>query len=256
MPDTTEIPLPSDTILDEMPARGLKLLGAISTNPYIRATFAQRGYSDATHELGWSLVLKASGYRRPVAEALNKPEAAAAIVELDRWDEPSFRVARAALLLMPEQRSFLFQDLEPQSGAAAVASVVTFLDRCDELETSEERMATRKADLAALERLAERGISKEERERLRKLVAVATASPDAAALPPNAPDAAAKNATKEAERREAKIALWAFCMEWSEVAKADIKRRDHLIQLGLGKRKTAKKGQKDAVTGKEEGGEA
>lgn len=249
MPESPIMSLPSDAILDDMPARGLRLLGALSSNPYIRAALAQRGYSDATHEHGWSLVLKASGYRRPVAELLAKPEAAAAMAEIDAWDEPNFRIARATLVLMPEQRDFLFQDLEAQTGAAAVASVTTFLDRCDELETSKDRKATRKADLAALDRLAERGISKAERERLRALLAVATASPDAGGLAPKSPADPAKEAARAAERREARIALWGFVTEWSEIAKTVIKRRDHLIQLGLAKRKAGKNG-KSAKNGK------
>jgi hypothetical protein len=68
-----------------------------------------------------------------------------------------------------------------------------------------------------------------------------------AELTPKAPTDAAKAAAKAAEQREAKVALWAFWTEWSEVAKADIERRDHLIHLGLAKRKAAKKG-------KDEGG--
>ncbi len=94
-------------------------------------------------------------------------------------------------------------------------------------------------------------LSKDERARLRKLLAVATASPDAADLPPKALADAAKDATKAAEQREARVALWAFCTEWSEVAKADIKRRDHLIQLGLAKRKASKKGKDEGEGGGE-----
>jgi hypothetical protein len=244
-----EITTPSDAVLNDMPARGLKLLGAISSNGHIWTALTRRGYSEATHEQGWSLVLKASGYRRPLAEVLARPEAAAAIASLDVWDEPNFRVARAALVTMPEQRDFLFQDLEAQTGAAAVASVATFLDRLDELENSKERKATRKADQAALDRLAERGIHKEERARLRQLLATATASPDAADLAPKGPADAAKDASKAAEQREAKIALWAFWTEWSEIAKTDIKRRDYLIHLGLAKRKPGKKGESNGEGG-------
>ncbi len=239
MPD---IQVPSDTVLDEISGRGLKLLGAISSSSYIRDTLARRGYTDATHELGWSLVLEAAGYRRPAVEALQKPEAAAAIAELDAWDEPNFRVARAALVLFPEQRELVFQDLGPQIGSAAVASVATFLDRLDELESGKERKATRKADQAALDRLAERGIHKEERARLRKLLAVAMGSPDPGSAAPKMAADAEKQALKAAEQRDGKVALWAFWTEWSEVAKADIKRRDHLIHLGLAKRKAGKKG--------------
>jgi hypothetical protein len=53
--------------------------------------------------------------------------------------------------------------------------------------------------------------------------------------------AVASDAAKNEEQRQAKIALWTFHAEWSEIAKADIKRRDHLIQLGLAKRKAPKK---------------
>jgi hypothetical protein len=246
-----EMMTPSDTVLDEINGRGLKLLGAISSNPHIRRALSRRGYTDATHELGWSLVLKASGYRKPAGEVLEKPEAVAAIAEVDAWDEPSFRVARAALVTHPEQRSFVFDGLEAQTGAAAVASVTTFLDRLDELENGADRKATRKADHAALAKLGERGIDKAERVRLRHLLAVATASPEASGPTPQAAAAAEKQAVLASEQREAKIALWVFWTEWSEIAKVDIRRRDHLIQMGLAKRKA---GQKDTLEG-ETGGE-
>ncbi len=50
-----------------------------------------------------------------------KLEARAVIAELDAWDESNFRVARAALLQMPEQRDFLFQELRGMCGPRAVA---------------------------------------------------------------------------------------------------------------------------------------
>ena len=130
-----------------------------------------------------------------------------------------------------------------------MASVTTFLDRLDELESSKERKATRKADQAALDKLAERGIGKDERTRLRKLLAIATGSPDVTTITPKAAAEAEKHAIKAAEQREARVALWAFWTEWSECAKADIKRRDHLIQLGLAKRKTGKKAKAEADAG-------
>jgi len=182
----------------------------------------------------------AAGFRRAASAALARPEAAAAIAELDAWDEPNFRVARAALATMPEQLAYVFDNLEPQKGVGAVASVTTFLDRADGLESSKERKATRKADQAALDKLAERGIGPDERKRLRGLLATATASPEAEALLPAGTSDSAKEAAAKAEQREAKIALWTLLSEWSEVAKADIKRRDHLIQLGIAKRKAKK----------------
>jgi len=231
--------LPSDTVLNETPAHGLKFMGAMSTNAYIRAVLDRRGYSDAHHERGWTLVLRASGYRGPPATtARSAPEAAAAIVTLDAWDEPNFRVAGAALATeFPDQYTFLFQDLEPQTGPGAVVSITTFLDRLDTLQNGKDRKATRKADEAALAKLSDRGITAEERTRLRGLLTVALGSPNADSAPPSIK----ADPKAEAEQRAAKIELWTFYAEWSEIARADIKRRDYLIQLGMAKRKVRAK---------------
>jgi hypothetical protein len=237
---------PSDTVLDETPARALKFMSAVSTNPTVRAILERRGYTDAYHEKGWELLLKASGYKRAAPPAApSRPEAAAAIAELDKWDEPHFRIARAALAEFPEQRDFLFTDLEPQTGAGAVVSVTTFLDRLDQLEKDKNRKATRKTDLAALAKLSERGISEAERARLRGLLKVSMASPEPSAAAAKASKQPKPDAANDAEPRKAKLALWTFYSEWSEIARADIKRRDHLIQLGLAKRKAPKKTEKD-----------
>jgi hypothetical protein len=214
-------------------------MSAVSTNPTVRAILERRGYTDAYHEKGWELLLKASGYKRAAAPALSRPGAAAAIAELDAWDEPHFRIARAALAEFPDQRELVFTDLEPQTGAGAVVSITTFLDRLDHLENGKDRKATRKADHAALAKLSERGISEAERARLRGLLKVAMASPEPAAA--KAPKEAKPAAAKDEEPRKAKLALWTFYSEWSEIARADIKRRDYLIQLGLAKRKAPKK---------------
>lgn len=245
MPDVL---LPSDSVLDEIPFRSLRLFGAISSNPYIRATVNTRGYTETIHEHVWALILKAAGFRQTPAAQLLKPEAASAIKEIDAWDEPNFRVARATLLEMPEQLTFVFDGLEPQKGTASVASVSIFLDRLDELQNSKERKATRKADLAALEKLAARRIDDAERKRLRELIAVATGSPLAEELAAD-PVKAEKEVARKAEQREAKIELWRLFMEWSEIARADIKRRDHLIQLGLAKRKEGKKKEQPEAEG-------
>lgn len=231
---------PSDTVLDEAPARALKFLAAMSTNAYVWAALARRGYSDAEHEKGWQLLFKATGYRKPLAPAVDRSEASAAIAEIDAWDEPTFRVSRAALAgPFREQCEYLFQDLEPQTGAGAIVSVTTFLDRLDALDGGDKsRAATKKKDHAAVAKLAERGITPEARKGMRKLLATALTAP-----PELAPEATA-DGNAEA-RRAAKGELRQWYAEWSEVAKADLRRRDHLILLGLAKRKVKKKEAKD-----------
>ena len=238
---------PSETILDEITPRALKFLGAISTNAYIRAILTKRGYTEVIHNNGWSLLLRASGYRRPTGTVRSAPEATAAIATIDAWDEPNFRVARATFAVeFPDQLAFVFQDLDPQTGAGAVVSVTTFLDRLDELESGKDRKATRKVDQAALVRLAERGIDESERKRLRALLAVALSSPPSDDGAPSViPDP--KGAS---ELRDAKVALYNFFAEWSEIARADIKRRDYLIQLGMANRKVGKKNKKEEAEDK------
>lgn len=188
-------------------ARALKFFGAISSNLAIRAALAKRGYDESIHERAWALVLQSAGFRKGTQLVMGKPEAAAAVAELDAWDEPNFRVARAALASLPEQRDFVFEDLTAQTGIAAVASVTTFVKRLDELEKGEDRKATRKADQAALDKLASRGIGPDVRKRLRALIATATGSPDASALEPD-PKKEEKLSKQKEEQRQAKIELW------------------------------------------------
>src|SRR5947208_2460581 len=115
---------------------------------------ATRGYTAAEHRTGWDLLHAVAGFREGVVEVAPENEATRAMTELDAWDEPNFRVAKAALKHRhPEQHKFVFENLEPATGPAAVISVTTFLDRVDALEKGADRKATRKADLASLETL-------------------------------------------------------------------------------------------------------
>lgn len=226
----------SRQILEEAPARVLQFLGGVGTSPFIRAALGHFGYSDRDHQEGWSLLHRASGYQVTTAEPPSDRTAADAIAELDAWDEPNFRLARAALSRRhPEQAEFLFTGLVAAAGAAAVLSVKVFLDRLDALagvaEGRDHRVkGLKQADAAALKTLAGRGITAEERARLRRLIAEAERGEKAA--PPSARD------TDDAEiRLEALAALRAWFDEWAETARVVIKRRDQLIRLGLAKRR-------------------
>lgn len=232
--------LPSRFILDETPSRALALLRALGTSKPIRAQLAARGYSSNDHAEGWKLLFKASGYAMVPEASVEDPNPARnAIRELDAWDERGFRLARAALRrLHPEQEAFVFEKLEASQGAQAVLGIASFLDRLDSLERSTERKATRKADHAALDTLAKRGVTKAERERLRALLDVAQSSPEisAADLEGDATSATAK------EQRDIELAnLRAWYDDWAETARSVVTRRDYLIRLGLAKRRSARK---------------
>ncbi|XXV29429.1 hypothetical protein WME87_11305 [Sorangium sp. So ce1389] len=116
----------------------------------------------------------------------------------------------------------------------------TLLDRLDALEKSPARKATRKDDHAALETLAKRVITREERTRLRQLVD--TASGAGAAAEEDDEEAIGDAATVRAvvdsrEHVEALRALHAWHREWGETVRAVVKRRDFLVRLGLAHRK-------------------
>lgn len=224
----------SDTVLAETPARVLKFLGAVSRSSRIRSTLATRGYGDEDHQEGWSLLLKDSGYANPKPPT-GATEAAKATAELDAWDEPNFRVIRATLeRRFPDQAKFVFaNDLAPSTGAGAVLSVATLLGRLKALKDASDRKATRKQDHAALAVLDQKGYSAAELARLAGLVE--TASQAAPVVDPSADRAT------EDEQRAARLAVRAWFDEWSETARAIVKRRDDLIALGLAARRSSDK---------------
>ena len=219
---------PSRQILEEAPQRALKFLGAVGRFFAIRAKLAARGYDDTEHHTAWDLLHRVTHFEPQSTSSFSQDQVVrVAVVSLDNWDEPGFRITAAALKHRhPEQHAFVFENLEPAQGEAAVLSVSRFLGRLDELESSPDRVATRAADLAALETLAKRGIHAQERARLRGLVDTA----QSVLMPPG----------ESPERQQNLAALHGWLEEWSETAKAVITRRDYLIALGLLKRRKKK----------------
>lgn len=222
----------SESVLEETPQRVLPFLRAIATRVEIRSAMAACGYTQAEHERGWKLLLDVSGYTTPSFPVTADQKARAAIAELDGWDEPGFRRIRAALgRLHPEQEAFVFEGMAPGSGAASVVSVAMMLDRLDALESGADRAATRDADHAALATLSQRGIDGSERARLRELVNIAKTA--------NLPVVTVSTAMPS-DRLEKLKELHAWFADWSETARAVIRRRDYLIFMGLAKRKRVK----------------
>lgn len=253
MPSTSK-EAPSRQVLEELPGRALKFTSAISKSRAIRAILAARGYTRAEHEKGKALLFEVAGFTLPDPEASEDPAVAEATAELDACDETCFRLIHAAVdRAFPEQSAFLFNGgLAASKGAAAVLGWNTMLDRLDALESGKDRKDTHKADLAALAAIAKRGLDKKERARLRELVETATVPESFEAEAPAVESA-------EGDEPSAEVQLYDWYYEWSETARAVIKRRDHLIRLGLAKRKPAEKkgkGEKKAKESKPEGEKA
>jgi len=215
-------------MLDEAPTRVLTFLLAIGESLPIRAALVTKGYKESEHEYAWSLLKKLTTFSSPGTPVLDRA-VRDAVTEIDAWDEPNFACIQAALArLHPDQERFVFLHLEPKQGPESVIGVATLLERLEALEASPDRKATRKADHAALATLAERGYTREYLARLRELVK--TAQRVAIAQP-----------ISDDDRTETLLALYAWITDWSTSAKTVITRRDHLIRLGIAKRKKGSK---------------
>jgi hypothetical protein len=227
MKKTNIAPTVGRETLEEAPERTLKLLRGIALSLPIRAALSSRGYSEADHAEGWKLLTAASGFRAGSLDPMVDVEVRDAVREIDGWDEDGFRIVRASLQRRhPEQAAFLLDGIAAATGPAALVGVTTLLDRLDTLGKSKN-----KADHAALATLKARGIGEDERKRLRGLLKKAQSAP---AVEPTTNHAAAA-----ADHAAALAAVRAWYEEWSEIARACVKRRDYLILLGLAKRKTA-----------------
>ncbi|MEI7894082.1 MAG: hypothetical protein WCI05_13390 [Myxococcales bacterium] len=221
-------PTVSREVLEETPARALKLLRAVGTSLPIRAALAERGYIEQDHQEGWTLLHAASGYRADGAAAPQVDLAVRdAIRALDEWDEGGFRIVRASLERRhPVQAKIVLDGIGPSVGPAAVVNVRMLLERLDALAASKNV-----DDQAAMVTIAKRGLDEAERERLLALVKQAEAAPQVVPVDKSIGEKA------DAKHVSALVALRAWFEEWSEIARASVKRRDYLILLGLAKRK-------------------
>jgi hypothetical protein len=229
---------PARSVLEEAPARALVFLTALGTNPTLRAQLAAVGYTADDHTEGWTLFFQVSGYGNDIVVPVVNASAQA-IAEIDAWESSGFLRVEAALRHKhPDQERFVFEGLVAGTGADAIGPMATFLDRLDELESGADRKSTRKADKAALDTLAARGIDDKLRKHLRSLVVTATTNADGAAHVPVA----------EAKRHGALLGLYRWLQDWSDTARAIIKQRVDLITLGLAKRRSKKSKAKPVAT--------
>ena len=221
----------SRNTLENALARALQFLRAVGTDATIFEALKQTGFDDAAQKQGWSLVLTVYGASAgPVAAGVNDTPLADAVGKVEAWQTSMFVRAHAALRRFhPEQDAFVFANLETAAGIASVPVVSTFLDRLDALESSPVRKASRKADHAALELLAQRGVTGDQRKQMRSLVKWIESTP-------------AEPLTTHAQspRDAALLAVYEWVQDWTDCARTVITRRDQLIRLGIGKRRSRK----------------
>jgi hypothetical protein len=235
----------SSTQIDRIVERAIKFLSAASQLPAIRARLDAGGYNEEEHRTGWNRTLELLGYRAQpdVAVPSAQLRQQQATAELDQWDGPAFDRARAALeRRFPAQAAYVFRGLTAKTGAEAIGSVRTFLDRVAALRdgSDPQRTSTREADAQAAALLATRRIVDDREEaRLRALIEDATSLADLPTLAEPDPS----------QRQSAARALDDWLRDWRGTARVLITRRDHQIRLGLAERRSAKATEPDPGAG-------
>lgn len=209
----------SDETLEATPQRVLSFLRAVGTVPAIRAQLAAVGYDGGEHQRGWSLLHTVAGYDPGPAAPENDDDVIAAVNSLDAVDEWLDRLITATLKhRAPEVLARLTDGISPGRGGESVLYVRMVLTRLDALAKSPEK--------SVLTLLAKRGITPAKRAELAALVKTAERFGEAAPV-------AAVNEKHVANLR----ALRAWYEEWSELARAQVSRKDYLQRLGLARRK-------------------
>ena len=226
--------------IDQLVTWGGKLLRAISIKPEIMQLMMGLGYSENEHKTGWDLYLKMLVFIGAGANPVSVPPTSTAQVQalaaIDRFDEPAFKRAAAALgRLHFEQMNYIFGDgLTPKSGPEAVGSVQTFLDRYAALRdgTDPARADKKEADKAAARTLEERNIitPKIEKQLREQIEIIKKPAPAPVPVAVSAPEEALHQAAMD-------FSVW--LQDWRTTAQVGIHRRDYRIMLGVAKRRVS-----------------
>ena len=231
MEEEFEATTPSMATLERTFERTPKFLEGIAESEAIAAALATMGFTVAIHEDGWARYQAARRHRVPAILQSPDTKAAKAINTLDAWDEGALALTDATLArAFPAQHKHIREGLKATTGIGAVLNTRTWLERVDELAASPEDAPSHAKDLAAVAALATVGFTDVERTRLWGLVRDA----ESVSLPSEAAQrAAAAHAALEAQRIVALTALYDWFFKWSRIGHAVLKRKSHLIKLGL-----------------------
>lgn len=207
--------------LNQKADRVLKLLLGLRI-PRIAAALSARGFTEKDLDEGWTLLRGVS--RVQLSQRPAPPRDPSALARLDAWENQWFPIIDATLRRrFPTLHASVFLNLSQTDGPAVVVTVTTLIERIESLDGSKEGKDARKL-------LETRGLTTETlgeaKALLAKLASVQPAPTDEVDL------AAQKEALAKAE-----VDLWAWYLEWAQIARASITDRTLLRQLGfLGRR--------------------
>lgn len=197
--------------------RALKLLLGLR-NPRIAAALASHGFTEDDLREGWDRLAALTRMRLAVRVPLKDPRV---IKELDEFENTFFRVAHATLdHRFPEVSASLFLNLTQTTGDGVAISVATFLERLAAMAKGEKPYGERGVEARKL--LAERGLTE---DRVRAAEALLTSLSTIVEEP-------LADVPRD-EQLAAEEALWAWYLEWSEIARVAIRDGRLLRTLGF-----------------------
>jgi hypothetical protein len=201
--------------------RVLKLLLGLR-NKKVASALSARGFGKADLEEGFALLRGLTD----VAMGVLPPENVnpTLVLSLDAWENEWFPVADATLSRhYPEVHAKLFLNLSQTEGAAVVISVGTFIDRLEQMNKADGGYGPDGKDARKL--LERRGLTRDVAAEAKALLEKVTTIEKR----PEPPDLEAQRA----EVTAAEDKMWAWYLEWGTIARAAIKDRGLLRQLGF-----------------------
>lgn len=195
--------------------RVLQLLLGLEIAP-ISSAMARFGMGQDDVDEGWRLLratAKARGARFPPA-----PTPSTALPRADAWENRWFPVIDASLARrFPDVHERVFRNLSRTGGPRVFITVGLMLERLETLAADAESER-------AWALLTSRGVTADVLEEAR------TALADARRLPDSPPVPAAET---QAALAHAEADLWAWYLEWSQIARVAVKDRRLLVELGF-----------------------
>src|SRR5690606_7091071 len=158
-------------------------------------------------------------------DALPPPTTPAILRDLDRWENERFPIASATLQRHhPEVHARVFLNLSQTEGAAVLISVGTFVKRIAELTRAEHGYGQEGKDARKL--LSHRGLTP-------AVIAEAKALLEQFSTIEEQPAEPVDLEEERARFEAAEAAMWAWYLEWGQIARATIKERALLRRLGF-----------------------
>lgn len=208
-------------------SRVLKMLIGMRA-PRVAAAMAVYGFSDAELQEGWQLLQDVS--RVKLDASSGGAMSAGTLAELDGWENRWFPIAEATLSRrFPAVHAQIFKNLSQQSGAAVAVSVRTFVERFDLMAAGAGSYGAEGTAAKAV--LEARGLTADVVNQARGLLE--TVGKVVTLTGPTIDDE-----RKKLEKAEAD--LWAWYLEWSQIARVAITQRGVLRQMGLVTARSAK----------------